>query len=130
LPGSEQGTYEIMDAVGKRNGPEALRLLAEDGGDERGAAPLLYQRIRELLKVALIKSRGLSQPLAATELKLHPFRLKNLWEQASRFNVAELRCMLRELIELQAATVTGRLGKTGQTASMETWVLKRTGRNR
>ncbi len=131
LPSSEQGAYELMDAVGKRNGLESLRLLRENEGEDRGAAPLLYQRVRELLKVALLKSRGLSQPLAATELGLNPYRLKSLWEQAARFNAGELRGMLRELIELQAATVTGRLGKTGQTGAMEAWVLKRiTGSNR
>jgi len=125
LPGSEPEIYELMDAVGKRNAPLALSLLGKAEGEERGAASVLYQRCRELFVVALAKARGMSQPTAAQELGLHPFRLKNLWEQASNYRPEELKGMVRELVELQAATVTGRLGKNGQTQALEAWLLKR-----
>jgi DNA polymerase III delta subunit len=127
LPGAEPEIFELLDAVGKRKADKALALLSL-GGDERGGVVLLYGRVRELLAISGAKAKGLSQPAVAEELGLHPFRLKNLWEQASLFKVDELKVMLKELVEMQSAVLSGRLGKAGQTPALEAWILRRAGK--
>jgi DNA polymerase III delta subunit len=131
LPGAEPEIFELLDAVGKRKADRALALLSLSGANEGGGIPLLYGRVRELLAIAGAKAKGLTQPAVAEELGLHPFRLKNLWEQASLFQVSELKVMLRELVEIQASIISGKLGKSGQTPALEAWILRRAGsRNR
>lgn len=127
LPGAEPEIFELLDAVGKRKADRALVLLSLGGGDEQGGAAILYNRVRELLAIAGAKAKGLTQPAVAQELGLNPFRLKNLWEQASLFQVNELKVMLRELAEMQAAIISGKLGKSGKIPALEAWILRRAG---
>ena len=125
VPGVESEVFPLLDAVGSRQAEKALELMGklEDGVDT-GTIMLLYGRIRELLMVAAGRTRGLTQSTAAEKLGLHPFRLKNLWEQSSQFTVAELKSALADLIHLQAGVVTGRLSKGVPAAVLELWVLK------
>jgi len=127
LPGAEPEIYEFLDAVGRRKADRALTLLSLSG-DDRGGVMLLYGRVRELLAIADARARGVKQPDVAVELGLNAFRFKNLWEQAILFKVDELKVMLKELVEIQSAVITGRLGKTGYTRALEAWILRRAGR--
>ncbi len=125
VPGVESEIFPLLDAVGLRQAEKALGLMARLGeGVDTGTIMLLYGRIRELLAVALGRSKGMSQADAAQKLGLHPFRLKALWEQSGQFSTEELKGALRDLIRLQAGVVTGRLGKAVPAVYLEMWVLK------
>ncbi len=125
VPGIESGIFQFLDAVGLRQTEKALQLLnrLEDGVDA-GTVIMLYGRVRELLMIALGKSRGWDQSATAEKLGLHPFRLKSLWDQASQFSPEDLKGALLDLIHLQAGVVTGRLGKAVPAVYLEWWVLK------
>jgi DNA polymerase III subunit delta len=130
VPGVESEIFPFLDAVGSRQTEKALGLMGRlEEGVDTGTLMMLYGRTRELLLIALGRAKGWSQPLLAEKLGLHPFRLKNLWEQSSQFTVEELKGALADLIHLQAGVVTGRLGKNTPTISLEWWVLK-WGKNR
>lgn len=125
VPGLESEIFAFLDAVGQRQAEKALQLLnrLEDGVDA-GTIVMLYQRIRELLMVAVGRAGGMGQSDMAEKLGLHPFRLKNLWEQAGQYTAAELKKALMDLIHLQAGVVTGRLGKGVPAVVLEAWILK------
>jgi len=125
IPGVEAEIFPFLDAVGLRQTEKALRYFASMApGSENGAVFMLYQRIRELLGVAAGRDEGLGQGEMAQRLGLHPFRVKNLWEQAQKFSVEELRTALTDLIHIQAGLVTGRLGKNTLPPLLEWWILK------
>jgi DNA polymerase III subunit delta len=130
VPGIESGIFQFLDAVGLRQTEKALQLLnkLEDGVDA-GTVMMLYGRVRELLLIALGRSKGWDQTATAENLGLHPFRLKSLWDQASQFSPDNLKKALLDLIHLQAGVVTGRLGKAVPQVYLECWVLK-WGKNR
>lgn len=125
VPGIESEIFQFLDAAATRQTEKALKLLArlEDGVDA-GTVILLYNRVRELLQIALGKAKGWGQSDVAQKLGLHPFRAKNLWEQATLFTPAELKAALGDIIHLQAGVVTGRLGKTVPKILLENWLLK------
>ncbi|HUO58092.1 MAG TPA: DNA polymerase III subunit delta [bacterium] len=129
-PGMESEVFPFLDAVGMRQTEKALALMArlEDGVDT-GTLMLLYGRIRELLMVACGRAKGWGQTQLTENLGLHPFRLKNLWDQAGLFTVEELKEAMTDLIHVQAGVVTGRLGKTVPAVLLEWFVLK-TGKKR
>src|SRR5207244_395466 len=111
-PGMEAEIFPFLDAVGMRQTDKSLRLMGQlQDGVDTGTIMMLYGRVRELLAVAIGRTKGWSQQQAAENLGLHPFRLKSLWDQSSQFTAAELKEGLLDLIHLQAGVVTGRLGK-------------------
>jgi DNA polymerase-3 subunit delta len=125
VPGIESEIFPFLDAIGLRQAEKALQMMNQlQDGVDTGTAMMLYGRVRELLMIALGRSKGWNQSEAAEKLGLHPFRLKSLWEQATRYSVSELKAALSDLIHLQAGVVTGRLGKDGYKALLEWWVLK------
>ena len=125
IPGGETEIFSFLDEVGLRRTEKALRLLNALGGpSESGLVPMLYQRTRELLAIRLGQAKGMDQATLARELGLHPFRLKNLWEQAGQFSIEELKGALEDLIHLQMGQVLGRLGKAALGAALEWWLLK------
>jgi DNA polymerase-3 subunit delta len=125
VPGVESEIFPFLDAVALRQTDKALQLMVslQDGVDT-GTTMMLYGRMRELLLVAVGKASGLGQAQAAEALGLHPFRAKNLWEQAGHYTVDELKQAMKDLIHIQAGVVTGRLTKTVPTVLLEWWVLK------
>jgi DNA polymerase-3 subunit delta len=125
VPGVESEIFPFLDAVAMRQTDKALKLMGSlQDGIDTGTTMMLYGRMRELLMVAAGKAAGLGQSQAAEVLGLHPFRLKNLWEQSGQFTVDELKEAVKDLIHIQAGVVTGRLGKGVPTVMLEWWVLK------
>jgi DNA polymerase-3 subunit delta len=125
IPGAEAEVYPFLDAVSLRQSEKALGYFNNmASGSENGVIFLLYQRVRELLSIAVGREEGLNQSDLAQRLGLHPFRIKNLWEQAQKFSVEELKLSLKDLIHIQAGLVTGRLGKNTLRSLLEWWILK------
>jgi DNA polymerase-3 subunit delta len=125
VPGVESGIFQFVDAAANRQSEKALRLLAvlEDGVDA-GTTILLYNRVRELLAVAIGRGQGWKEMDVAQKLGMHPFRAKTLFEQSALFTPGELKEAMKDLIHLQAGVVTGRLGRTVPKVVMENWILK------
>ena len=125
VPGIEADIFPFVDAMATRQGEKALKLLDRmPPNSDTGAVMMLYQRMRELLLVSIGRSNGWDQGTAAQQLGLHPFRIKNLWDQSAYYSVTELKKAMNDLIHLQAGTVTGRLGKGAVAVTLEGWILK------
>ena len=127
-PGMESEIFPFLDAVAMRQTDRALAMMGRlQDGIDTGTLMLLYGRMRELLMVACGRAKGWGQTQLAENLGLHPFRIKNLWDQSSQFTVGELKEALQDLIHAQAGVVTGRLGK-GVPAVLLEWFVLKTGR--
>jgi DNA polymerase III subunit delta len=125
VPGIEPEIFIFLDAFGMRQTREAFLCLNRMGDKiDSSVIFLLYQRIRELLRIAIEKSKGVGQNQLAEKLRLHPFRVKQLWNQSQQFTVEELKYALLDLIQFQAGIVTGRIGNGLSGVIMQKWILK------
>jgi DNA polymerase III subunit delta len=125
VPGNEPEIFAFLDAFGMRQIREALHYLNRMGDKmDSGVLFLLYQRIRELLRIAIEKSKGAGQSQLAEKLRVHPFRVKQLWNQSENFTVGELKSALLVLIQFQAGIVTGRVSGGLSGFIMQKWILK------
>lgn len=125
IPGTEAEIFPFLDALGTRRTEKSIQSLHDmPPGSENGLVFMMYQRIRDLLSVSAGKAEGLGQSDLAQRLGIHPFRVKNLWEQSGQFSQLELQAALNDLIRIQAGLVTGRVGKNALTALLEWWVVK------
>ncbi|HET9869607.1 MAG TPA: DNA polymerase III subunit delta [bacterium] len=125
IPGAEAEIFPFLDDWGMRRTEKALLGLRRMApGAENGLVFMLYQRVRDLLGVAAGRAEGLDQSQLAQRLGIHPFRVKNLWEQSSQYTAGELRGALRDLVRIQAGLVTGRVGKSGLSTLVEWWIVK------
>lgn len=124
LPGGGAGVFEFLDLVAARRIREALAWVGGDPDSlEGGAITLLAGRFKELLAMAALQEDGIVESEAAARLRMHPFRVRNLWAQARRFKVPELEKALRDLIRLNSGQMTGRLSKTALGRGLERWLL-------
>jgi DNA polymerase III subunit delta len=125
VPGIEPEIFAFLDSFGMRQIPESLLCLNRMGDKmDSGVLFLLYQRIRELLRIAVEKSKGVGQNLLAEKLRLHPFRVKQLWNQSQQYSVGELKSALLELVHFQAGIVSGRISSELSDVIMQKWILK------
>jgi len=100
VPGS---TWAFLDAVGSRRAAEAAtltkRLLTE-------ATPMpvlisqIHRRLRDLIVIREHVDAGTKPPDLVREMKMQPFRVQKLTEQARTWTAAELDDALQDLYEL------------------------------
>ncbi len=104
IPGS---TWAFLDAVGARRPREAVtlaeRLLAEAAPPPLVIAQL-HRRLRDLIVIRDHLDHGVRGGALVRELKMQPFRVQKLEEQASRWTVTSLRLALDGLLELDLAS--------------------------
>jgi DNA polymerase III subunit delta len=120
-PGLEAQIWDLTDAVGRKDGPAAFRVLEElfaMGGAPRrpGGAPsgdptrsifvALSRHIDLLRRVSELKP-GASAEEAAAALQVHPFRVRKLLEQRHTFGARTVARAMVVLAEADAALVGG-----------------------
>lgn len=108
----EANIFDMVDAIGRRDGPTALRLLRELERD--GAAPLyllsmIVRQFRILIQVADQMSRGLGKDAIASAIGLHPYPTQKAMQQSSQWRMAELEAVYDRLLETDLAIKTGKL---------------------
>ncbi len=132
VPGS---VWAFTDAVGTRNGAQAIRLLERllEITPEPVLLAVLHRRIRELLEVASRLSAGETDGSLVRVMKLHPYRAGELIRQARSWQESELEEALGALVELDA-TVKGAPGRPVGDAqhrlAFTLWVTDRVMRSR
>lgn len=83
-----------------RNGNEPIQLLA-----------LITAQVRLLLQVKILRHAGYAQGDIASQLKVHPYRVKLAMQQEQKFRLIELKQMFQELVALDFKIKTGRADK-------------------
>ncbi len=108
----EANIFDMVDAIGRREGAVAVRLLRELLRD--GAAPLyllamIVRQFRILIQVADQIGQGLDKFAIAKAIGLHPFPTGKAMQQVRQWRLSELEAVYDRLLETDLAIKTGKL---------------------
>lgn len=105
--------FAMVDAIGRRDGRTALRLLHKLL--DENAAPLyllsmIVRQFRILIQVKELSAKGLATSTIAKQAKLHPFVAEKAQRQAMNFSMGQLEAIYARLLETDLAIKTGQMG--------------------
>ena len=99
----EASSFAIINALGKRNLPEVLVLLAAEKKKGTNVLPLcaiITFKLRQMLQYLELSSNGFDYKGIVAELKLNPYVAKNLQREVRGFTAQALTKALLELAQL------------------------------
>lgn len=99
----EASSFAIINALGKRNLPEVLVLLAAEKKKGTNVLPLcalITFKLRQMLQYVELAGRGFDYKGIVAELKLNPYVAKNLQREVRGFTAQALTKALLELAQL------------------------------
>jgi DNA polymerase-3 subunit delta len=108
----EANIFEMVDALGQRDGQRAAKLLhqlLDEGEPPLGLLGMIVRQFRILIQVKELTGRGLSQQDIAARLRLHPFVVKKAVQQAMNFSLEQLEAIYRRLLETDVNIKTGQM---------------------
>lgn len=104
----QSDVFALVDAIGNRQGADAskhLHRMLEDR-DSMFAFAMIARQFRLLTQIRESMELGLN-PAEASGMA--PFLVKRLTPQAKRFSLKELESIMRQLLDIDVASKTGRL---------------------
>jgi len=108
----EANIFEMVDALGQRDGRRAAQLLHRllDAGEPPLALlGMIVRQFRIMIQVKELTGQRLSQQDMAARLKLHPFVVKKTTRQAMNFSMEQLEAIYGRLLETDVAIKTGQM---------------------
>lgn len=108
----EASIFDMVDALGRRDGEAASRLLRRrlEGGDHPLALQgMVARQIRILIQVKELSDEGLDRKAIARRLGLHPFVVRKALDQERNFSMEQLESIHRRLLETDVAVKTGEM---------------------
>jgi DNA polymerase-3 subunit delta len=108
----EANIFDMVDALGQRDGQRAARLLHQllDAGEHPLALlGMIVRQFRIMIQVKELSEQGLSQQDVTARLKLHPFVVKKTTRQAMNFSMEQLETVYRKLLETDVSIKTGEM---------------------
>jgi DNA polymerase-3 subunit delta len=108
---AESNIFDLVDAVGNRNGKQAAELLQQKLGE--GAEPFLIfsmivRQFRLLIQVKELAETGLRAPAISKELKLHSFVAGKVFQQSQSFSLTQLEQIYAHLLDVDVRVKTGK----------------------
>lgn len=118
----QSDVFAMVDAIGRRESGEALKLLRQLLGDEY---PLyvLSMIIRQFRLLLLAKEAQSSNQNVQKVLNVSPFVTKKILAQAKNFNLDDLENIYRHLLEVD---VSSKIGQDSLEVALETFVTQLT----
>jgi DNA polymerase-3 subunit delta len=108
----EESIFDLVECVGRREVDEALRLLHHflDGNEHPlRLLGMLARQIRILIQVSELRAEGKGQSEIAKRLKMHPYAVKMLAEQALNFTMEQLEQAHALVVETDWKIKTGEM---------------------
>jgi len=104
--------FAMVDAIGRRDGRTALRLLHKLL--DENAAPLyllsmIVRQFRILIQAKELSAQGLASSTIAKRAGLHPFVAEKAGRQAMNFSMGQLEVIYARLLETDLAIKTGQM---------------------
>jgi DNA polymerase-3 subunit delta len=108
----EANIFEMADALGRRDGPRASRLLHRmlDGGYEPlYLLAMIVRQFRIMIQVKDLAKRGVHPSDVPARLGMKPFVARKGLSQAAKFSMRQLEAIHRRLWEADLAIKTGQM---------------------
>ncbi len=122
----ETSIFELVDALGEKQTPRALKLLhsqLDHKADPLYLFAMIVRQIRMILQIKDLAARGLTRDRASAQAQLTPFVAEKVWEQALLFTLPQLEEMYQKLLETDVAIKTG---KSDPTVALDLLVVELT----
>lgn len=107
----QSSVFDMVDALGKRNGQLAmreLRRLIDRGESPLGLLAMIVRQFRLLIQVKEMQGRGAPPDQIVKTLGVHPFVAKKIGEQARAFrDMEQLESIYRRLLDIDVEIKTG-----------------------
>jgi DNA polymerase-3 subunit delta len=107
---AEANIFDLVDAIGNRNGKKAALLLQQklaEGADPFYLFAMLVRQFRLLIQVKELADAGQRPPAIAKAIKQHPYVVGKMYQQARGFSLAQLERIYHHLLEMDVAVKTG-----------------------
>jgi DNA polymerase-3 subunit delta len=107
--------FELADALGNRNLDRAVRQMQTIARDADALFPLvgaLARHFRQLTMIKELLDKRIPQDEISRRVKINPYFLKGMLQQANKFRMAEFRKILTLLHELDIGLKSGGRGET------------------
>jgi DNA polymerase-3 subunit delta len=108
---AEASIFDLVDALGNRNGKQAAILLQkklQEGTDPFYLFAMFVRQIRLLIQVKEQADEGHRPPAISKNLKMHNFVAGKLYQQAQQFSLPQLEQIYHHLLEVDVGVKTGR----------------------
>ena len=112
--GLEQNIFELINKVVNRKRTEALQIfydLLKQNEEPIKMMALIANQFRLLMQTKYFSQQGYGQKQIATNLKVHPFRVKLAIDQARLFSEEELKSIIEHLAVMDYEMKTGKKDK-------------------
>jgi len=112
----ESNVFTMVDAIGRRDGPGALRMLHKLLDDRRDdpAIPLyllsmIVRQFRILIQVKEMSAQGMTVSTIAKRAGIHPFVAEKAMPQSLNFTMGELDAIYPRLLNTDLSIKTGKM---------------------
>jgi DNA polymerase-3 subunit delta len=108
----QANVFEMVDALGRRDGDQALRLLhrlLEEGERPLPLFGMIVRQFRIMIQIKDLAERGIPSKKIGAQLGLHPFVAKKGRQQSQNFSMEQLEIIYRKLLETDLAIKTGQM---------------------
>lgn len=107
---AEANIFELVDAIGNRNGRVAVQLLQQslaEGGDPFYLFSMVARQFRLLLQTRAALDAGTRPEALAETVGMHPFVAQKVARQARSFSLDQLKAIYRHLLDIDVRVKTG-----------------------
>lgn len=109
---AQAGIFELVDAIGQRNGKVAVSLLQDKlaaGEEPLYLFAMIVRQVRLLIQVKEKAEQGVTQAEMAQVLGQHRFVIGKVYQQAYNFALSQLEEMHKMLLDTDMAIKTGQV---------------------
>ena len=111
----EASVFDLVDALGRRDGARAMRelhRLLDLGENALGLLAMITRQFRLLIQVKELQEKNTPTPEMAKVLGQHPFVIDKIGQQARNFSMEQLERIYAHLLDLDVSIKTGEIGDT------------------
>jgi DNA polymerase III subunit delta len=108
---AQASIFELVDALGNRNGRVAALLLQKkinEGADPFYLFSMFVRQFRLLIQVKELSTEGMQPPEIAKKLKIHSFVAGKVAQQSHAFSLPQLEQIYGHLLDIDVGVKTGR----------------------
>lgn len=108
----EANVFEMVDALGQRDGEQAIKLLhrlLESGEHPLSLLGMIIRQFRIMIQVKDLAERGVPSQKIGAQLGLHTFVAEKGLRQSRNFSMEQLETIYRKMLETDLSIKTGQM---------------------